>query len=102
MKYVRFFADIGIEDVPLVGGKNASLGEMYRNLASQGVAVPTGFAITADAYRNVLERAGALAALHAALDGLRADDLLAHISGKLAALARLTGRQARREEAWVV
>ena len=75
MKYVRFFADIGIEDVPLVGGKNASLGEMYRNLASQGVAVPNGFAITAEAYRYVLERAGALEALHAALDGLRADDL---------------------------
>src|SRR6516165_1032241 len=75
MKYVRFFADIGIEDVPLVGGKNASLGEMHRNLASQGVAVPNGFAITAEAYRYVLERAGALEALHAALDGLRADDL---------------------------
>ena len=75
MKYVRFFADIGIEDVPLVGGKNASLGEMYRNLASQGIAVPNGFAITAEAYRYVLERAGALEALHAALDGLRADDL---------------------------
>jgi pyruvate,water dikinase len=75
MRYVRFFADIGMEDVPLVGGKNASLGEMYRNLASQGVTVPNGFAITAEAYRYLLERAGALEALHAALDGLRADDL---------------------------
>jgi pyruvate,water dikinase len=75
MKYTRFFEDIGIDDVPLVGGKNASLGEMYRHLASQGVPVPNGFAITADAYRYVLERAGALEELHAALDGLHADDL---------------------------
>jgi len=75
MKYVRSFAEIGIDDVPLVGGKNASLGEMYRHLAPQGVPVPNGFAITADAYRYVLERAGALEGLHAALDELRADDL---------------------------
>jgi pyruvate,water dikinase len=75
MKYVRFFADIGMDDVPLVGGKNASLGEMYRHLASQGVPVPNGFAITADAYRYVLEHAGAFERLHAALDELRADDL---------------------------
>src|ERR1700757_2915292 len=73
--YVRFFAEIGIDDVPLVGGKNASLGEMYRNLTSQGVQVPNGFAITAEAYRYVLERANALGPLHEALDDLRADDM---------------------------
>jgi pyruvate, water dikinase len=75
MKYTRLFADIGIDDVPLVGGKNASLGEMYRHLAPQGVPVPNGFAVTAEAYRYVLERAGALGPLRAALDGLHADDL---------------------------
>jgi len=75
MNYLRFFAEIGIEDVPLVGGKNASLGEMYRNLAAQGVAVPNGFAVTAEAFRYVLQHADAVRALHAALDGLRADDL---------------------------
>src|SRR6516162_2693155 len=75
MTYVRFFEEIGINDVPLVGGKNASLGEMYRNLASEGVTVPNGFAITAEAYRYVLDRANAIVALHAALDGLCADEM---------------------------
>jgi pyruvate,water dikinase len=74
-RYIRFFNEIGIEDVPLVGGKNASLGEMYRNLSSQGVRVPNGFAITAEAYHYVLERARALGPLHEALDNLRADDI---------------------------
>jgi pyruvate,water dikinase len=53
--FIRWFDEIGIEDVPLVGGKNASLGEMYRNLAAKGVRVPNGFAITADAYRYFLK-----------------------------------------------
>jgi len=74
-RYIRFFDEIGIEDVPLVGGKNASLGEMYRNLSSQGVRVPNGFAITAEAYRYVLQQARALGPLHAALDNLRMDDI---------------------------
>ena len=46
-RYIRWFEELRIEDVPLVGGKNASLGEMYRELTSQGVRVPNGFAITA-------------------------------------------------------
>src|SRR5579859_4749224 len=74
-RYIRFFDEIGIDDVPRVGGKNASLGEMYRNLSSQGVKVPNGFAITAEAYRHVLEQAGASGPLHDALDNLRADDM---------------------------
>ncbi|HDH16152.1 MAG TPA: hypothetical protein ENG90_06705, partial [Gammaproteobacteria bacterium] len=48
--YIRWFEKLGIEDIPLVGGKNASLGEMYRELTPQGVKIPNGFAITADAY----------------------------------------------------
>lgn len=56
--FIQWFEEIGIEDVPLVGGKNASLGEMYRELASQGVKVPNGFAITAEAYRTFLREAG--------------------------------------------
>lgn len=74
-KYIRFFDQLGIHDVPLVGGKNASLGEMVRTLSAQGVRVPNGFAITADAYRYMLDAAGAWEALHAALDGLDADDV---------------------------
>ncbi len=57
--YVRFFEEFGIEDVPLVGGKNASLGEMFQKLSSQGVRIPHGFAITAQAYRHMLDEAGA-------------------------------------------
>jgi pyruvate,water dikinase len=69
-KYVRFFKEVGIDDVALVGGKNASLGEMYRELTSQGVKVPNGFAITAEAYRYLLDKANAWEALHEALDGI--------------------------------
>jgi phosphoenolpyruvate synthase/pyruvate phosphate dikinase len=55
--YVRFFEEFGAKDVPLVGGKNASLAEMYRALSGQRVRVPHGFAVTASAYRHVLVRA---------------------------------------------
>jgi pyruvate,water dikinase len=74
-RYIRFFNEIGIDDVPSVGGKNASLGEMYRELTPQGVRVPNGFAITAQAYRYVLEQAGIGARLREALDGLQPDDV---------------------------
>ncbi len=57
-RFVRWFNEIHISDVPLVGGKNASLGEMYQELAKSGVRVPNGFAVTADAYRRFLEHAG--------------------------------------------
>jgi pyruvate,water dikinase len=71
-KYIRFFSEIEIGDVGLVGGKNASLGEMYRRLSPEGVRVPNGFAITAQAYWYVLDRAGALPKLRQALAGLDA------------------------------
>jgi len=58
MKWVRWFADVGIHDLPHVGGKNASLGEMMRALAGVGVRVPDGFAVTAEAYRYYLHEAG--------------------------------------------
>jgi len=57
--YIRWFEELDIDDIPLVGGKNASLGEMYRELTPQGVKIPNGFAITAQAYRDMLNRAGA-------------------------------------------
>jgi|GEM_PF-2035962 len=74
-RYVRFFSQIGIGDVPLVGGKNASLGEMYQELTPHGIRVPNGFAVTAEAYRHTLDQAGAWTALHAALDGLDPDNV---------------------------
>jgi len=58
MKFVKWFEEIRAQDVGLVGGKNASLGEMVRNLGKKGVNVPTGFAITAEAYKYVIEKAG--------------------------------------------
>ena len=74
-RFIRFFEEITAGDVALVGGKTASLGEMYRALRTRGVMVPNGFAITADAYRHVLTQAHAWEKLHAALDGLRIDDM---------------------------
>jgi pyruvate,water dikinase len=85
-RYIRYFNEIGIDDVPSVGGKNASLGEMYRALTRQGVRVPNGFAITAEAYRYVIDRAGIGQRLRETLAGLRADDV-----GELAQ----RGKQAR-------
>lgn len=57
-EFTLWFNEIGIDDIPIVGGKNASLGEMYGELQSEGIAVPNGFAITADAYRLFLHAAG--------------------------------------------
>jgi len=55
-KYILWFKEINIKDVPVVGGKNASLGEMYRNLSKKGVNIPNGFAISAQAYFYFLEK----------------------------------------------
>jgi pyruvate,water dikinase len=52
--YIRWFEEIGIDDIPLVGGKNASLGEMIRELVPRGIKIPNGFAITAEAYWYLL------------------------------------------------
>jgi len=57
MKFVRWFEDIKAKDVALVGGKNASLGEMITNLNKKGVNVPSGFAVTAGAYKYMIEKA---------------------------------------------
>ena len=57
-EFILAFNQIDIGDVPLVGGKNASLGEMYQNLTHKGVKVPNGFAVTASAYRYFLKEAG--------------------------------------------
>ena len=74
-KYIRFFKEIGVDDVALVGGKTSSLGEMYRELTPQGVKVPNGFAITAAAYRYVLDKANVWNALHKSLEGIDANNM---------------------------
>ena len=72
---ILWFDEIGIEDVPMVGGKNASLGEMHQKLTSKGVAVPNGYAITAYAYQYLLKEAGIEDAIKDALAGLDTHDL---------------------------
>ena len=68
--FVRWFDQIDISQVSLVGGKNASLGEMYRELADRGIRVPNGFAVTASAYREFLEYNGLENRISQLLDGL--------------------------------
>jgi len=75
MKFVKWFEEIGAQDVALVGGKNASLGEMVGNLAKKGVNVPSGFAITAEAYKYVVEKAGISQKIKDTLAGLDTHDM---------------------------
>ena len=85
MKFVKWFEEIGAQDVGLVGGKNASLGEMVRNLGKKGVKVPSGFAITAEAYKYVIEKAGIDQKIKEILADLDTRDIenLAHRGEKL-------------------
>jgi pyruvate,water dikinase len=85
-KYIRFFEDLGVKDVSSVGGKTASIGEMYRELTPKGVKVPNGFGITAEAYRYILDKSNAWEDLHRAIDGVDPNEM--------AELAR-RGKQAR-------
>jgi pyruvate, water dikinase len=66
--YIRWFGELRSHDTPLVGGKNSSLGELYSALSDQGVRVPNGFAVIAQAYRDALNEAGAWTELHGLLD----------------------------------
>ena len=75
LSYIRAFSGVGADDVTIVGGKNASLGELYGRLRPQGIPVPDGFAVTADAYRYVLTAANLWPALHEQLDDLDTNDL---------------------------
>lgn len=79
--FVLWFEDVGIQDIGLVGGKNASLGEMIRQLTAQGVKVPTGFATTAYAYRHFVQAAGLeekLRQIFSSLDVESMENLQAH------------------------
>ncbi|MAH27545.1 MULTISPECIES: phosphoenolpyruvate synthase [unclassified Pseudoalteromonas] len=74
-EYVLWYQELGMQDVPRVGGKNASLGEMISNLANAGVQVPGGFATTADAFNEFLEQSGLNSKIHDILDTLDVDDV---------------------------
>lgn len=74
-KFIKFFDELGIKDVPQVGGKNASLGEMYQKLTSKGVRVPNGFATTSYAYDFFMEKAGLKERIREILKGLDTHDV---------------------------
>jgi len=74
MQYISFFNDLTIKDVPKVGGKNASLGEMYKNLSHKGITVPNGFATTSDAYWLLLEENGIKQKIEDILSGVDISD----------------------------
>lgn len=74
--YIKRFSDVTISDIPQVGGKNASLGEMVRELSSKGVKVPDGFAITAEAYRYFIRAAGLDECIRSTLADLDTNDMV--------------------------
>ena len=76
-EYLRWFETLGMHDVDLVGGKNASLGEMISHLLPLGVQVPGGFATTAQAYRDFLGKDDLAGRIKAELDALDVDDVAA-------------------------
>ena len=73
--YIRWFEELGVDDVAEVGGKNASLGELYRALTPLGVNVPNGFAVTAQAYRDTLTSAGTWSRLQEIIAGVDKSDV---------------------------
>lgn len=74
-KYIRWFEEIRIEDIPLVGGKNASLGEMYHELTPKGIKIPNGFAVTAAAYWDLVGTDGLMKELKDLMGGIDKTDL---------------------------
>jgi pyruvate,water dikinase len=74
-EFVKWFEDVTIDDVNSVGGKNASLGEMIQKLGQKGVQVPSGFAITAYAYKYMIEKAGINVKIKEILKNLNTHDV---------------------------
>jgi pyruvate, water dikinase len=87
-KYIKFFKDISLTDIPQVGGKNASLGEMYKHLAPKGINLPNGFATTSESYYYLLDSAGIRTQIEAVLHGLDATNMkqLAKCGSKIRAI----------------
>ena len=82
---IEWFADLGIDDVEKIGGKNASLGEMVQHLSKAGIRVPTGFATTANAYRQFLTKTGLKDDIDTTLNDLDVNDVreLAQVGEKI-------------------
>lgn len=90
MQYVHFFSEVGINDIDTVGGKNASLGEMYRHLSAEGIKIPNGFATTSNAYHYYINHNQLEEKIDKALSSLDTTDVRALMS---------TGRQIR---SWIL
>lgn len=90
MNYIRRFSEVGIKDISLVGGKNASLGEMYQALRPQGVLIPEGFIVTADAFSKLFEEKKFSDTIFEKLDSLNTQDV-----AQLAKIAREVREQIR-------
>lgn len=88
--YIKWFDELSMRDIALVGGKNASLGEMYNHLTKLGVNVPAGFATTTEAYRDFLEANDLSQRIKHELDQLDVDDV---------ATLAITGKTVR---AWLI
>jgi pyruvate,water dikinase len=69
-QFIRWFADLSMDDIPSVGGKNANLGELYRELTPRGIRIPNGFAVTADGYRHFLKAGNLIETIRSLLTGL--------------------------------
>ena len=89
--YIKAFSEISIKDVAIVGGKNASLGEMFSELSGSGIRVPDGFAVTADAYREYLRHNKLEDSTAAALADLDTSDVEALASTAAGIRARISG-----------
>jgi pyruvate, water dikinase len=90
MQFVKWFEELGAKDLAIVGGKNASLGEMIRSLGEKGISVPSGFAITAEAYKHTVDQAGISQKIKDALIGLDTSDMknLAHVGEQIRSMIK--------------
>ena len=92
-KFIKCFEEISIQDVPLVGGKNASLGEMFQRLTPQGIQIPPGFAVTADAFSVLIAQNGVSEKIYSLLSRLDPTDTnaLAKTGHEIRAIVRRVG-----------
>jgi len=92
-QFIRWFNEISISDIPLVGGKNASLGEMYRKLSQRGIRIPPGFAVTADGFSEIINQGELGLKIYRELAGLDTHDTaeLARVGNEVRSWVRAAG-----------
>ncbi|MBK9037645.1 MAG: phosphoenolpyruvate synthase [Bdellovibrionales bacterium] len=92
-QFIKWFEEISIQDIPLVGGKNASLGEMFQRLTPQGINIPPGFAVTADAFSSLVAQSDISEKIYSMLSSLDTQDTseLAKVGHKIRAIIRNAG-----------